>query len=80
MNCLWNYCSFCGKRIEVGKKCYGLPNGESVCTDCCVAENEGAADAEKEKLEVYDEPCGYDDITCVACERSENWEWGVSDG
>lgn len=31
-------------------------------------------------LEVYDKPYGYDDITCVACERSENWEWGVSDG
>ena len=29
---------------------------------------------------VHDKPCGYDDITCVACERSENWEWGVSDG
>lgn len=28
---------------------------------------------------VHDKPCGYDDITCVACERSENWEWGVSD-
>lgn len=40
MNQLWNYCSFCGKRIETGEKCYGLPNGESVCTDCCVAENE----------------------------------------
>lgn len=55
MNWLWNLCSFCGKRIETGEKCYGLPNGESVCTDCCVAENEGAADAEKEKLEVYDD-------------------------
>lgn len=138
MNQLWNYCSFCGKRIETGEKCYGLPNGESVCTDCCVAENEGAAGAEKEKLEctmmtnadlaaamlrlvclgcgyehdcgihgcallreasdrikrmdkqlreygdchtcVHDKPCGYDDITCVACERSENWEWGVQNG
>ena len=29
---------------------------------------------------VHDKPCGYDDITCVACERSENWEWGVSNG
>lgn len=28
---------------------------------------------------VHDKPCGYDDITCVACDRSENWEWGVSD-
>lgn len=28
---------------------------------------------------VHDKPYGYDDITCVACERSENWEWGVSD-
>lgn len=55
MNRLWNYCSFCGKRIETGEKCYGLPNGESVCTDCCVAENEGAAGAEKEKLEVHDD-------------------------
>lgn len=41
MTNLWNYCAFCGKRIEVGEKCYGLPNGESVCTDCCIAENEG---------------------------------------
>lgn len=26
---------------------------------------------------VYDQPCGYDDITCVACENSINWEWGA---
>lgn len=44
MSRLWNYCAFCGKRIEMGEKCYGLPNGESVCVNCCVAENEGAAD------------------------------------
>ena len=43
MGLLWDYCAFCGKRIEIGEKCYGLPNGECVCTDCCVAENEGAA-------------------------------------
>ena len=43
MSRLWNLCAFCGKRIETGEKCYGLPNGESVCTDCCVTENEGAA-------------------------------------
>lgn len=43
MSQLWNYCAFCGKRIETGEKCYSLPNGESVCTDCCVEENEGAA-------------------------------------
>lgn len=51
MGRLWNYCAFCGKRIETGEKCYGLPNGESVCTDCCVEENEGAAvsDGEKEQ-------------------------------
>lgn len=51
MGRLWDYCAFCGKRIETGEKCYGLPNGESVCTDCCVAENEGAAvsDGEKEQ-------------------------------
>ena len=29
---------------------------------------------------VHDRPCGYDDIPCVACWHSENWEWGVSDG
>lgn len=29
---------------------------------------------------VHNKPCGYDDITCVACDRSENWEWGVSNG
>lgn len=51
MGQLWDYCAFCGKRIETGEKCYGLPNGESVCTDCCVAENEGAAvsDGEEEQ-------------------------------
>lgn len=51
MGRLWDYCAFCGKRIETGEKCYGLPNGESVCTDCCVEENEGAAvsDGEKEQ-------------------------------
>ena len=43
MSQLWNWCAFCGKGIETGEKCYGLPNGESVCTDCCVAENEGVA-------------------------------------
>lgn len=43
MSWLWNYCAFCGKRIETGEMCYGLPNGKSVCTDCCVEENEGAA-------------------------------------
>ena len=37
---LWNYCKYCGKRIEVGVKCYGLPRGESVCASCCVEENE----------------------------------------
>jgi len=40
MSQLWNWCAFCGKRIETGEKCYGLPSGESVCTDCCVAEND----------------------------------------
>ena len=43
MGLLWDYCAFCGKRIEMGEKCYGLPNGECVCTDCCVEENDGAA-------------------------------------
>ena len=43
MGRLWDYCAFCGKLIETGEKCYGFPNGESVCTDCCVVENEGAA-------------------------------------
>ena len=43
MSRLWNWCAFCGKRIETGEKCYGLPNGESVCADCCVEENEGVA-------------------------------------
>ena len=37
---IWNYCKYCGKRIEVGEKCYGLPTGESVCASCCVEENE----------------------------------------
>lgn len=37
MGRLWDYCAFCGKRIETGEMCYGLPNGECVCTDCCVA-------------------------------------------
>ena len=51
MGQLWDYCAFCGKRIETGEKCYGLPNVESVCTDCCVEENEGAAvsDGEEEQ-------------------------------
>lgn len=55
MSWLWNLCAFCGKRIETGEKCYGLPNGESVCTDCCVAENEGAAvsDGEEEQENDY---------------------------
>ena len=51
MSRLWNWCVFCGKRIETGEKCYGLPNGDSVCADCCVAENEGAevSDGEQEQ-------------------------------
>lgn len=49
MSRLWDYCAFCGKRIETGEKCYGLPNGECVCTDCCVEENEGAAVSDREK-------------------------------
>lgn len=31
MGRLWDYCAFCGKRIETGEMCYGLPNGECVC-------------------------------------------------
>ena len=49
MSRLWNWCAFCGKGIETGEKCYGLPNGESVCTDCCVAENEGADVSDEEE-------------------------------
>ena len=49
MSRLWNWCAFCGKRIETGEMCYGLPSGESVCTDCCVAENEGAAVSDGEE-------------------------------
>lgn len=51
MSQLWNWCAFRRMRIETGEKCYGLPNGESVCTDCCVAENESAAvsDGEEEQ-------------------------------
>ena len=43
MGRLCDYGAVCGKRIEKGEKGYGVPNGECVCTDCCVAENEGAA-------------------------------------
>ena len=51
MEWLWNYCAFCGKHIKIGEMCYGLPNGDSSCTDCCVVENKGAAvsDGEEEK-------------------------------
>lgn len=41
---MWNYCKYCGKCIEDGVMCYGLPTGDSVCVDCCVAEN-GPVDA-----------------------------------
>lgn len=56
MNRLWNYCAFCGKRIEMGEMCYGLPNGDSFCTDCCVKENEGTAvsDGEEEQEAMED--------------------------
>lgn len=57
MGRLWDYCAFCGKRIETGEKCYGLPNGESVCTDCCVAENEGAAVCQSCGAMMDGEPC-----------------------
>lgn len=56
MERLWDYCAFCGKRIETGEKCYGLPNGDSFCTDCCVKENEGTAvsDGEEEQEAMED--------------------------
>lgn len=37
---MWNYCKYCGKRIEDGVMCFGLPTGESVCVDCCVAKTD----------------------------------------
>ena len=53
MERLWSYCTFCGKRIEMGEMCYGLPNGDNYCTDCCVEETAGAAvsDVEEEQEE-----------------------------
>lgn len=36
---LWNYCKYCGRRIEVGELCFGLPDDSSVCADCCKQEN-----------------------------------------
>lgn len=73
MERLWNYCAFCGKRIEMGEMCYGLPNGDSFCADCCVAENEGAAvsDGEEEhgvwvRVHKTDPISGY---RCSKCRR-----------
>lgn len=67
MSRLWDWCAFCGKRIEMGEKCYGLPNGESVCTDCCVAENEGAA--------VSDGEAEQENTTAEYIEKERVVEW-----
>lgn len=76
MNCLWNYCSFCGKRIETGEKCYGLPNGESVCTDCCVSENEGATEVHGHLIEREEKPicrsCNFMLVTSYAKTTGNN--------
>lgn len=42
---LWNYCTMCGKRIEVGEPCLGIEKenteivGDSICFDCVKVEN-----------------------------------------
>lgn len=42
---LWNYCTICGKRIEVGEPCLGIEKknteivGDSICFDCVKVEN-----------------------------------------
>lgn len=64
---LWNYCSFCGKRIEMSEKCYGLPNGASVCINCCVVENGDA------RWEWFDEETG---TPFTGYERA--WGWRCS--
>jgi hypothetical protein len=80
MSRLWNYCAFCGKRIETGEMCYGLPDGKSVCTDCCVEENEGAAvsnDEEEQEDDNYTRKlygrlvCKYG--TCSGCILREDF-------
>ena len=51
---MWDYCQYCGKRIEIGEMCYGLPNGGSVCVYCCVPEN-GLTGITKAKQLTYKE-------------------------
>lgn len=41
---LWALCDICGRRIYVGEKCYGLPNGTTLCTYCCKPENDSGID------------------------------------
>ena len=41
---LWAWCEICGKAIPVGEKCYGLPNGTTVCAYCCKPENDSGID------------------------------------
>lgn len=31
---LWDYCDCCGKRVEVGDKCYDVADGRTFCLDC----------------------------------------------
>lgn len=44
----WAFCDICGRRIPVGEKCYGLPNGTTLCADCCKPENDSGIDKEGE--------------------------------
>ena len=45
---LWALCDICGRRIYVGEKCYGLPNGMTLCAYCCKPENDSGIDEERE--------------------------------
>lgn len=45
---MWAWCEICGKAIPVGEKCYGLPNGMTLCAYCCKPENDSEIDKEGE--------------------------------
>lgn len=70
---LWAFCDICGRRIYVGEKCYGLPNGTTLCAYCCKPENDSGIDENWRK----------DKMTCrekLAMEHPEAIDWRCAGG
>lgn len=55
----WDYCSICGRKIQVGEMCYGVKrnaallfSGNTICKDCIAPENYEPAPADDVRPEV----------------------------